>query len=159
LKTQDFIESGILESYLLGIATEEEQHVVNQMILTHSEVSEYIMRFEKNLQRYFLQNAVPPPTDVREILLLRTNKTDIRKKEKDTYYDIPKDNTKKKEEYLEIEVNDTYIKVHRWWRPAFVAVFVLSKIFLIAGLYYYFKASSQEKEIEKLKTEIVVPRN
>jgi hypothetical protein len=145
LKTQDFIESGILESYLLGIATEEEQHVVNQMILTHSEVSEYIMRFEKNLQRYFLQNAVPPPTDVREILLLRTNKTDIRKKEKDTYYDIPKDNTKKKEEYLEIEVNDTYIKVHKWWRPAFIAIFILSKILLIAGLYYYFNASSQEK--------------
>lgn len=159
MNTQDFIKSGILESYLLGMATEEEQHEVNQMILTHSEVSDYIMRFEKNIKGYFLQNAVPPPTDVREILLLRTNKTDIRKKEKHTYYDFPKDHTKKKDEYLDIEVNDTYIKVHKWWRPAFIAVFVLSKIFLIAGLYYYFKASSQEKEIEKLRMEITAPVN
>lgn len=158
MKTQEFIESGVLESYLLGMTTEAEEHEVNQMILTHSEISDYIIRFEKNIQGYFLQNAVPPPDEIRDVIQLRTNKTHIQKKGNHTYYDIPKEDTKKKDEYLDIEVNDTYIKVHKWWRPAFVAVFILSKIFLIAGLYYYFKAASQEEEIQKLRTEIAAPR-
>jgi hypothetical protein len=158
LDTQHFIESGILESYLLGMSTKEEEHVVNQMMMTHSEVSDYVLNFEKNIKRYFLQNAVPPPTDVREIIQLRSGKTDLRQKSNHTSYDFPKDHTAKKDEYLDIEVNDTYIKVHKWWRPAFVAIFILSKIFLIAALYYYFKASSQDKEIEKLRTEIALPK-
>ncbi|MEO6685533.1 MAG: hypothetical protein ABIN24_06190 [Dyadobacter sp.] len=158
MKTQQFIESGILESYLLGMSTDEEQHQVNQMVMTHSEISEYLVRFEKNIQGYFLQSAVPPPADVREIVQFRSNKTDVTKKGNHTYYDMPKDNTVKKDNYLDIEVNDTYIKVHKWWRPAFVAVFILSKVFLITGLYYYFKAASQEDEIQKLRTEIASPK-
>jgi len=157
LNTQDFIESGVLESYLLGFATEEEQHEINQQILTSSEFSDYVVEFERNAQRYFLQNAVPPPPATREIIQLRAGKTDIEKAGKHTYYDIPR-TEQKKEEYLNVEVNDTYIKVHKWWRPAFIAVFVLSKVFLIACLYYYFKSASQEKEIEKLRTEISLPR-
>lgn len=156
MNNQDFIASGILESYLLGFATEEEQHEINQRILSSSAFSDYVVDFEKNVQGYFLQNAVPPPPAIRELIQLRTTRTDIEKAGKHTYYNIPK-SEEKKEEYLNIEVNDTYIKVHKWWRPAFIAVFVLSKIFLIAGLYYYFKSASQEKEIEKLRTEISYP--
>jgi hypothetical protein len=153
LNTKELIESGILESYVLGLATEEEQHEINQNVLTNSGFADYLVTFEKNVQGYFLQNAVPPPTAVREIIQRRTGKTDIEKAGVHTYYNISED-TKKKETFLDIEVNDTYIKVHKWWRPAFVAIFILSKIFLIAGLYYYFKASSQQEEIEKLKIEI-----
>lgn len=157
MKNQHFIESGILESYLLGMATQEEEHTVNQMMMTHADVSEYMGLLEENVQSYFRKVAVPPPTNVREVIQFRTGRTDIQKKAKPDFYNIPADEAPKKDEYLDIEVNDTYIKVHKWWRPAFIAVFVLSKIFLIAGLYYYFKASSQEQEIEKLKTEIAHP--
>lgn len=157
MNTQDFIESGVLEAYLLGFATEEEQHEVNQRTLTSSKFADYVVDFEKNVQGYFLQNAVPPPPAIREVIQLRTSKTDIEKAGRHTYYDIPK-TEQKKEEYLNVEVNDTYIKVHKWWRPAFIAVFILSKIFLIAGLYYYFKSASQEKELEKLRTEISLPQ-
>lgn len=157
MNTQEFIESGVLESYLLGFATEEEQHAINQQILASSEFADYVVEFEKNAHRYFIQNAVPPPPVVRETIQLRAGKSDIEKAGKHTYYDIPK-TEQKKEEYLNVEVNDTYIKVHKWWRPAFIAIFVLSKIFLIAGLYYYFKSASLEKEIEKLRTEISLPQ-
>lgn len=153
MNTKELIESGILESYILGLATEEEQHEINQRVLTNSGFADYLVDFENKVQGYFLQNAVPPPTTVRDIIQARTTKADIQKAGVHTYYDIPADH-EKKENFLDIEVNDTYIKVHKWWRPAFVAVFVLSKIFLIAGLYYYFKASNQQEEIKKLKIEI-----
>jgi len=153
LNTQEFIQSGILESYILGLATEDEQHEINQRILTSSELSDYLVNFEKNVNGYFTQHAVPPPPAVRELIQLRTGKTDIQKAGTHTYYEIPTE-PDNKGRYLDIEVNDTYIKVHKWWRPAFIAVFVLSKIFLIAGLYYYFKTVSQAEEIERLKTEV-----
>lgn len=157
MNTQDFIESGILESYLLGFASEEEQHAINQQLLASSAFSDYVGEFEQKAQRYFLKNAIPPPPAIRDVIQLRTDKTDIEKAGKHTYYDVPKEK-QFKDEYLNVEVNDTYIKVHKWWRPAFVAVFVLSKIFLIAGLYYYFKSVNQEKELEKLRTEISLPQ-
>ena len=55
------------------------------------------------------------------------------------------------DQYVTVEVNDTHIQVHKYWRPAFIAVFVLSKIFLISGLYYYFKADSMERELNQLR--------
>ena len=52
---------------------------------------------------------------------------------------------------MHVDVDETHIRVHKYWRPAFIAVFVLSKIFLILGLYYYFKASSLEKEMLRMQ--------
>jgi hypothetical protein len=56
--------------------------------------------------------------------------------------------------YLEVEYDNTHIKVHKFWRPAFIAVFVLSKIFLVLAVYFYFKAESLIKENAKLQQEV-----
>ncbi|TDE16729.1 hypothetical protein [Dyadobacter psychrotolerans] len=154
MDTTDFIESGILESYLLGLSNEEEREYVKQRILTDQEVSDYLVDLETDIKGYFDQHSFPPPPEVREIIALRTSKGDIQKKKHVFNKNSAQENTRKKDEYLEIEVNDTYIKVHKYWRPAFIAVFILSKIFLIAGLYYYFKTASLEQELVKLKTEV-----
>jgi hypothetical protein len=153
LETKDFIESGILESYLLGLTAEDEKEYVQNRILTDQQITDYVLDLETDIRLYFDQHATPPPPEIREIVQLRTAKRDIQKK-KHVFEQKTAQDTSKKEEYLEIEVNDTYIKVHKFWRPAFIAVFILSKIFLIAGLYYYFKTTSLEQENEKLKIEI-----
>ncbi|MCF0064170.1 hypothetical protein MUK70_28230 [Dyadobacter chenwenxiniae] len=149
--TNDFIESGILEAHLLGLTNEDEKELVKQMVEENQEVKEHLVDIESDITRYFNGAAVTPPSALREIIHLRSNQENFRK-EKHTF-------KKKAEEdqntrFLDVEVNDTHIKVHKFWRPAFIAVFILSKIFLIAGLYYYFKAVNQEEQIQKLKTEI-----
>jgi len=151
VETQDFIESGILEAHLLGLTNEGEKELVKQMVEDNQEIREYLVDIESDITRYFNGSAVTPPSALREIIHLRSNQESFRK-EKHTF-------KKKAEEdqntrFLDVEVNDTHIKVHKFWRPAFIAVFILSKIFLIAGLYYYFKAVNQEEQIQKLKTEI-----
>lgn len=153
METSNFMKSGILESYLLGFSTEKEKEIINQKILTDQQVIDYLVDLEEGIVSYFDQNLVPPPPEIREIIHLRSTKTDI-VKQKHLFKSVPKNNTEKKPEYLDIEVNDTYIKVHKYWRPTFIAVFILSKIFLISGLYYYFKTTSLEQEIIRLKTEI-----
>lgn len=148
MSKQEFIESGILESHLMGLASEEEQAQVAEMMLADSEMAEYVNDLEYDIKRYFAEGSVPPPEAIREIILLRS----IREKKGRSSHEEPVD----AKQYLDVEVNDTHMKVHKLWRPAFIAVFILSKIFLIAGLYFYFKSVAQQEEIEKIKTETQV---
>lgn len=148
MSKQEFVESGILESHLMGLASEEEQQLVAEMIRSDNDISGYVNELEDDIKRYFAERAVPPPEAVREIILLRS----IREKKGRSSYDVGK--TVGAKQYLDVEVNDTHMKVHKLWRPAFIAVFILSKIFLIAGLYFYFKSQAQQEEIERIKTEM-----
>ncbi|MBO9612442.1 MAG: hypothetical protein J7619_07095 [Dyadobacter sp.] len=132
----------------MGLANEEEQAQVAKMMQADSEMAEYVNDLEYDIKRYFAEGSVPPPEAVREIILLRS----IREKKGRSGSEEPVD----AKQYLDVEVNDTHMKVHKLWRPAFIAVFILSKIFLIAGLYFYFKSVAQQEEIEKIKTETQV---
>jgi hypothetical protein len=146
LKTQEFKESGILEAHLLGLTNREEQKQVREMVESDRALEEYVAELEAGINSYFSKESVDPPEAVREVVKLRSVRD---KKEQQDF------STKQNErQYLDVEVNDTHIKVHKNWRPLFIAVFILSKIFLIAGLYYYFKSASQEEELQKLKTQI-----
>jgi cell division protein FtsL len=154
LDINQYINSGVLEAYLLGLASEEEQHDVQQMKALYPEVSSALHELEVVIESYCLENSVPPPPGTWELIQARIPGTDIRKREQeDTNKKEPEPKTTKSD-YVEVEVSDSFIRIHKYWRLAFVVVFLLSKIFLIAGLYYYFKADSQQQEIERLKTTI-----
>lgn len=154
MDTHQYIASGVLEAYLLGLASEEEQHEVQQMKVIYPEISAALNELEVAIESYCLENAVPPPTGTWELIEARTTSREIKKRESLTDDSQTAEPTPEKPDYLEVAFSDTYIRVHKYWRIAFAVVFILSKIFLIAGLYYYFKADSQNQEIERLKTVI-----
>ncbi|MCE7061413.1 hypothetical protein [Dyadobacter sp. CY343] len=145
MKTQEFIESGILEAHLLGLTDKEEHEKVREMVSADPVLEEYTVVLEAGINTYFERESVNPPEAVREVVRLRSTRD---KKEK---HEFTNEHTSR--QYLDVEVNDTHMKVHKFWRPAFIAVFVLSKIFLIAGLYYYFKSVSQQEELQRLKAQ------
>lgn len=154
MQNRQFIESGILESYLLGLASESEQVEVKRYADEYADVQEHLFDLDKDLQEFFLTNSVPPPPEIRDELELLVGKHELQKNgashnsgnKKRVYTE-----EKPKEDYLEIEVNDTHIRVHKLWRPAFFVIFLLSKVFLILALYYFFKTSSLEEEIGRLR--------
>jgi len=155
LNTQQYINSGILEAYLLGLASDEEQQEVQQMAATYSEVSSALNELEGTIEDVCLQNAVPPPPGTWELLEARMHGREIKKRPKEDYRQYNRTAPEpEKPNYVEVQVDDTHIRVHKYWRPAFIAIFILSKIFLVLALYYYFKSDSLEKEIERLKTEV-----
>src|SRR5215217_6136963 len=121
----------MLEAHLLGLTDQKEQEQVREMVSSDPALEEYTVQLEAGINGYFQKESVNPPEAVREVVKLRTTRD---KKERHQFNE--EDNSRR---YLDVEVNDTHIKVHKFWRPAFIAVFILSKIFLIAGLYYYFK--------------------
>lgn len=125
------------------------------MKILYPEVSSALTELEIVIEQHCLEGAVPPPPGTWELIQARTTKKELKKR-------APGDNNRQKTaepksdkpDYLEVEVSDSFIRVHKLWRLAFFVVFVLSKIFLVAGLYYYFKSDSQKQEIERLKMEI-----
>lgn len=154
MKTHDYLTSGILESYLLGLVSDQQREDVERLLTTDPEIVSYLDQLEVDMEQHFLRNATPPPPSVRAAVLQRINESEIQKWTGD---EANHTNTRKpdaephKPNYIDVEVSNTHIQVHKYWRPAFIAVFILSKIFLILGLYYYFKSNSLEQEIIRLK--------
>ncbi|GAB3756689.1 hypothetical protein [Spirosoma pomorum] len=155
MKTYQYLTDGILESYLLGLVSEEQQKDVDQLLSTDPDLQIQLNELELELEEHFLRHAVPPPPSVRNAVLERITQGEIQKRasEQQSYQRQRSDSAESqpRPDYVNVEVDETHIRVHKYWRPAFIAVFVLSKVFLIAGLYYYFKAGSLADEVARLK--------
>jgi len=63
---QEYISSGIIESYVLGLASDEERAAFEQHCAMHAELRQAKEAFEISLEEYALANAMPPPVAVKE---------------------------------------------------------------------------------------------
>lgn len=73
---QEFIESGILEAYVLGNATLEETRLVEEMASSSATVSEEIAAIQEALQVFALANAVEPNPASKPLLLATIDYTE-----------------------------------------------------------------------------------
>ena len=58
---QPFIQSGLLESYVLGQVTAEERSLVERMLSQHTEARTELSTIEQTIERYAMAQATPPP--------------------------------------------------------------------------------------------------
>lgn len=70
MNVREYIQSGVIESYVLGIATEAERLEFEQMCATYQEVAEARDTFERSLEAELMRDAVTPPAFIKEKLLL-----------------------------------------------------------------------------------------
>lgn len=69
MNTQDYISSGIVESYVLGLATETERAEFERMCAAHADVRAARDAFELQLEEASRQGAVKPPSSLRSKIL------------------------------------------------------------------------------------------
>ncbi len=153
-KSHQYLEEGFLEAYLTGIVTEQERAEMKQYLSENPESQAELTEIEASMEQFFMRRAVPPPPSLRDAVMNRIDQNEIQKWRPETDGGKTRHSAKannSESQYVHVEVDNTHIQVHKYWRPAFIAVFVLSKVFLIAGLYYYFKAGSIERELEQLR--------
>lgn len=151
MNPKTYIESGILETYILGLASDEQQKDVEKYTHTYPEISFALEDLGQVINQHFSVN-IPPPNVRQRIKEYEDNSL---KKWDFNEQSHQKNETPKEEvKYLEVEVSDTHLRVHKYWRPAFIAIFILSKIFLATTLYFYFKSDSLNKDNLKLQQEI-----
>ena len=65
MNTQEYISSGIVESYVLGLASEEERREFEKMCNQHPEVLAARNAFEIALENQAMQNAIAPSADIK----------------------------------------------------------------------------------------------
>ncbi|MEO5890254.1 MAG: cupin domain-containing protein [Ferruginibacter sp.] len=73
---RSFIESGILESYVSGVATLQQVELVEQMASSSSEVRAEIESISEALESYALANAVTPDIMVRPFVMATIDYTE-----------------------------------------------------------------------------------
>ncbi len=64
-----YIDSGILEAYVLGIATGEEASMVEKLALAHPEIKEELEQIAISLEQYAADHAVEPHATMKPLLL------------------------------------------------------------------------------------------
>lgn len=65
----EYLESGLLELYVLGLASEEEAAAIAQLALTHPEIRSELENIEAALLQYARSQAAPPPDTAKAMLL------------------------------------------------------------------------------------------
>ncbi len=66
MNIEQYISSGIIESYVLGLASEEERREFEQLCLQYPELIAARDEFEKSLEKQVFQQAITPPQNLKE---------------------------------------------------------------------------------------------
>jgi hypothetical protein len=136
------MQSGIVESYALGLATSEEVDEFEQLLPHYPELKDALVDFEYHLELFSIDNEVPPPPEVRE-------KIEGRLRDLPTIPRPVRRQYRRRSEYLPVKETSSHIRVHKMWRTLFIAVFVLAKIFLILAIYYFLEYRHAEKRLKQ----------
>ncbi len=153
MSSNRYLTQLLLKPFRSGLVSAAERDELDEWLGEDPDIVADSWEVEAGLETFLQNNAVPPPPNVSSAIWQRIGGTEILKHEPRPYY-APPTPEPARSGYVDVEVSDSYMRVHKNWRAAFITVFVLSKIFLIAGLYYYFKADSQTQEIDRLKSVI-----
>jgi hypothetical protein len=156
MEIRKIIESGLLETYVMGIATDEEITQVENLSVNFPEFKEALTQLELDMEFLAQNMAVPPPPMVYEKIEQEINEIKLRDQQ---ILKIDKHTDEKTykapgERYIEVESSSSHMRIHKAWRWVFAAVFVLGKIFLGFAIYYYLENRQAQERIEELKQEI-----
>jgi len=145
-----YIQSGIVESYALGLATPFEVEEFEQLLPHYPELKEALSDFEYHLELFAIDNEEPPPPGTREKIEARIRELPSAPGRGERKYR----RGKSAGEYLPIEVSSPYIRVHKNWRAFFIGVFILSKILLGLAIYYFLEYRNTQKHVQQLEQQL-----
>lgn len=153
MELNHYIQSGIIESYVLGLATSTEIDELQYMRRLYPELNREIAAVERRMERTAFAEAVLPPERLKDRIFQRINW-----EEEERNYDTRErtrsngnGNQQNYNTYINIQPKGSdYITVHKWWKVFFIAVFILSKLCLGTAIYFFLKYQMQEKKLESL---------
>jgi anti-sigma-K factor RskA len=73
LDIEAYIKSGIIESYVLGLASAEEVIEIEKLRLQYSDIENAINEFSEMLEKEAFENAIPPPEDGKARIMAAIN--------------------------------------------------------------------------------------
>ena len=140
-----YIQSGIVESYVLGLATSTEREEFDQLMPHYPELKAALSDFEYQLELFAIDNEEPPPPGVRERIQARIQDIPAVRPSKNGN---ARGHGEKGPGYLHVETSSNHIRVHKAWRTLFIVIFILSKIFLALAIYYFLEFRHLQAQVK-----------
>ncbi|WP_412466120.1 hypothetical protein [Pedobacter sp. KLB.chiD] len=159
MEINKIIESGLMETYVMGIATEEEVQKVLSLKKEYPAFKDALEKLEYDMELLAQSMGIEPPAgtlakiehEINEIQ--RQNQVVQTAFNSEYSYDKPRQENKQ-EKYIEVESESNQMRVNKAWKWVFIAVFVLGKIFLACAIYFYLENRQVKEQIKELKIEI-----
>ncbi len=131
MELKTYIESGIIESYVLGLISDVEAEEFQRMRKLYPELDTEVEVVERRIEKAAFDEAVLPPVQVKERVLQSFRWEGggggfTGDNPNYTFINIqPKDNDQ--------------IMVHKYWRIFFIFIVLLAKILLFFSIFYFLK--------------------
>ncbi|WP_448702425.1 hypothetical protein ACFGVR_08740 [Mucilaginibacter sp. AW1-3] len=158
MKIKEYIDSGILESYVLGSASEDETRELLRLKKQYPEIQQALYELETDMERIAQQMAVAPPPGMWEKIEGSINELthtpEVETLQVKDHRQHQRYKPQNDDQYIDIESQNTHMRIHKNWKWIFVAVFVLGKIFLGCAIYFYLENRQAQQQIQELKTEL-----
>ncbi|WP_158795324.1 hypothetical protein [Pedobacter sp. L105] len=157
VKIKEYIESGILELYVLGFTSEEETKELLTLKKKYSEIQEALWDLETDLENISQQMSITPPPGTFEKIEAGINSLVKSPGAEDmliaetiiNHKTVPEDRP-----MFEVESSSSHMRILKIWGWVFGAVFLLGAIFLACAIYFYHKSNQTEQQIERMKTRL-----
>jgi anti-sigma-K factor RskA len=157
VNVQEYIESGIIESYVMGLASEPERAEFERLCTLNPELLAARKKFEERLEGYASENAVIPPPEVKVKVLEAIGKSASRAETSST----PKIITMLHEEQQPEEQQPE--KGTRGTPFMLRMVAAASILLFLATGYLYYQTKQENKDLtetnDRLKTSLDTTRN
>jgi hypothetical protein len=159
---QQYINSGILEAYVTGSASEQEVKELMRLKVKYPEIDTALQELEVDMEKFAQHMAVTPPArtwdkiseQIDELILRPEFDPDLFEERRDNPYQDYNTNHNTGPQYIEVESESSHMKIHKAWKWVFAAVFVLGKIFLGCAIYFYLENRQAQLQLQQLKTEM-----
>lgn len=148
-----YLNSGKIEAYVLGVATNEERKELEELLPRYVELQVALSVIEQQFEQYALQQAVPPPAHARDRFDDFIEKMPVpRTGGKGPI--PPNGNGNDHTHYIPVESSTTHIRVHKNWRIFLLVLSILFKLLLVALAILAFKYFEMKSEVQELKHKV-----
>jgi len=157
VEIKKLIDSGLMETYVMGIATDDEVQQVLLLKKQYPEFEEALTKLEFDMEALAQNMAVPPPPGILSKIENELNEIKLRGQNLEKFDGTdknPEQDHVKQDRYIEVESESSHMRIHKAWRWVFAAVFILGKIFLGFAIYFYLENRQAQEQIKELKTEM-----
>ncbi|RAJ85635.1 hypothetical protein CLV59_102340 [Chitinophaga dinghuensis] len=136
MNIKTYIESGIIEKYVLGLATPEQEAEFHYLREIYPMLNVEMEMVELRLENLLFEEAVLPPDHLKDRVLDRIGRDQPKWQER--VYSNGNGHTNKEPEYISIKPGwNRQITVSIWWRCAFIAMVVLTMALLASTWYLH----------------------
>lgn len=149
MDSKEYISSGILESYILGLASPEEAGILECVMKNNAEVKAAFEEAQKTFEMLATVQAVTPPNDLKAKIW---DKIQLEQKVVEEKPVVPINNVEPKVE-IQQSIPEIRIEKNRNWKNYAVAASVLFLVSIGGNLYWMNSQKEIKNEIAVLKSE------